>query len=145
SIRSRDLLRNWLCGVAYKTAGKARQMAAKRSARERQMVPMPEPKVEPQDGEFGPELRALLDEELSRLPDKYRVAVVLCDLDGRSRNEAAQQLRLPKGTVAIRLARGRALLAKRLLRRGLGVSATALAAALPQQAASACVPAALLS
>src|SRR5262249_6501214 len=71
SIRSRELLANWLYGVAHTTARKARQMAAKRSTREKQMVPMPEPKVEPTDREFGPELRALLDEELSRLPDKY--------------------------------------------------------------------------
>src|SRR5262249_45291580 len=91
SIRSRELLGNWLYRVAFKTARKARQMAAKRSARETQMVPMPEPEVEPHDRTYGPELRALLDEELSRLPDKYRIAILLCDLEGRSRLEVAQQ------------------------------------------------------
>jgi RNA polymerase sigma factor (sigma-70 family) len=144
SIRSRDLLVNWLYRVAYKTAGKARQLAAKRSAREKPVVTMPEPTMDPHECEFGPEIRALLDEELSRLPDKYRIAVLLCDLEGRSRPEAAQQLRLPEGTVASRQARGRAMLAKRLRRRGVGVSAAALAAALPQQAASGSVPASML-
>src|SRR5262249_32060223 len=128
-----------------KTAGKARQMAAKRDAREKQMAATPEPTMEPQDRVLGLELRALLDEELGRLPDKYRIAVVLCDLEGKSRPEVAQQLRLPAGTVASWLARGRALLAKRLVRRGVGVSAASLAAALPQQAASGSLPAALLA
>ncbi len=146
SIRSRDLLANWLYGVAQKTAIKARQMAAKRSARERQMTVLPEPpQVDSPDGDFGPELRPLLDEELSRLPDKYRIAIVLCDLEERNRAEVSQQLRLPEGTVASRLARGRALLAKRLVRRGLTVSATSLAAVLTQQAASGSVPALLLT
>jgi RNA polymerase sigma factor (sigma-70 family) len=145
SIRSRELLANWLYRAAQTTARKARQMAAKRYARQKAMVPMPEPKTQSRDREFGPELRALLDEELSRLPDKYRIAVLLCDLEDRSRTEAAQQLQLPEGTLASRLARGRALLAQRLTRRGVTISAAALAAALPQQAASVCVPAALLS
>ena len=145
SIRSGDLLANWLYRVAYQTAIKARQAAAKRGAREKPMAGMPEPKAESCDAGFGPEVQALLDEELSRLPDKYRIAVVVCDLEGRSRAEAAQQLGAPEGTVASRLARGRALLARRLRRRGVGVPAVALAATLPQQAASGGVPAALLA
>src|SRR5262249_25496204 len=78
SIRSRELLANWLYRVAHKTALKARQTAAKRHAREKQVVEMPEPQTEPHDHEFGPELRPLLDEELSRLPEKYRIVIVLC-------------------------------------------------------------------
>src|SRR5262249_25606981 len=70
---------------------------------------------------------------------------VLCDLEGRTRTEAALQLGLPEGTVGSRLARARAMLAKRLGRRGIVVSCSALAATLAQNAASACVPAALVS
>jgi RNA polymerase sigma factor (sigma-70 family) len=143
SIRSRELLANWLYRVALKTALKARKMAAQRE-KPVGVLPEPEP-VEPRDGEFGPELRALLDEELSRLPQKYRIVLVLCGLEGRSRPQVARQLRLPEGTVGSRLARARALLAGRLARRGVSVPATALAAVLPNQAASGSVPAALLS
>jgi RNA polymerase sigma factor (sigma-70 family) len=145
SIHSRELLPNWLYRVACQTARKARQRAAKRCAREKQVRVMPEPPRGPHDDGAGPELRALLDEELSRLPEKYRVAVVLCDVEGSTRHDAARQLHLPVGTVASRLERGRALLARRLLKRGLGASATALAAAGLQQAASGAVPAALLT
>jgi RNA polymerase sigma factor (sigma-70 family) len=145
SIRSPELLPNWLYRVAHQTACKARQTAAKRSAREKQVRILPEPQpVGPPAGGFGPELAEVLDEELSRLPEKYRPAVVLCDLEGRSRAEAARQLRLPEGTVASRLARGRARLARRLARRGLTVSGIFLAA-WPQQAASGAVPCALLA
>jgi RNA polymerase sigma factor (sigma-70 family) len=145
SIRSPELLPNWLYRVAHKTACKARQMAGKRSVREPQMPPMPEPQaVESRDGGFGPEQRQMLDEELSRLPEKYRAAIVLCDLEGRTRTEAARTLRVPEGTVASRLARGRALLARRLTRRGLGLSATSVAGAWSEQASGA-VPAALLA
>jgi RNA polymerase sigma factor (sigma-70 family) len=138
SIRSPDLLANWLYRVAHQTAVKARQAAAKRCAREKPMAGTPEPETGSHDAEFGPEAQALLDEELRRLPDKYRIAILVCDLEGRSRAEAAQQLGLPPGTVASRLVRGRALLAKRLLRRGVGVSAGS-------SAASGSVPAALLA
>jgi RNA polymerase sigma factor (sigma-70 family) len=145
SLRSRVLLANWLYGVARKTACKARQVAAKRCAREKQVDVMPEPEpVESSDKGFGHELRPLLDQELSRLPEKYRVAVVLCDLEGRSRPEVARQLCLKVGTVGSRLARGRALLAKRLARRGLDVSASSLAPGLSYQVSLGSVPPAVL-
>jgi RNA polymerase sigma factor (sigma-70 family) len=145
SIRTPELLPNWLYRVAYKTACKARQRAAKRGSREKQVKVLPEPPPEPPRDTFGLDLRAVLDEELGRLPEKYRIAVVLCDLEGKTRPEAARHLCLPEGTVASRLATGRALLAKRLLRRGLGVSATSLAATGFQPAASGAVPAVLLA
>jgi RNA polymerase sigma factor (sigma-70 family) len=138
SIRTHEPLANWLYGVAHKTACKAKQMAVKRSTRELQGSTIPEPQaVEAPDRAFGPEIWQLLHEELSRLPEKYRTAIVLCDLEGRSRAGAAGQLRVPEGTVASRLVRGRAILARRLTRRGLGLSATSFAALWPQQVAQA--------
>jgi RNA polymerase sigma factor (sigma-70 family) len=138
SIASRKLLANWLYGVAYQTALKARATAAKRKGRERQVTDMPQTAVA-QPGERR-DLRALLDQELSRLPDKYRAVIVLCDLESKTRKEAAGQLGCAEGTVASRLARARVMLAKRLTQRGVAFSGGALAAVLAQQAASAGAP-----
>ncbi len=138
SVLPRGLLANWLYGVARQTALKARATVATRKGRERQMTTMPEPAGREQD--LWCDLQPLLDEELSRLPDKYRAVLVLCDLEGKTRKEAARQLRVPEGTVAGRLARARTMLARRLARRGLAVSGGALAAMASQQAAAACVP-----
>ena len=143
SIVPREMVANWLYGVAYRTALKARTMLARRSVRERQVAEMPEPEaVEPDD--CWRDLQPLLDQELSRLPDKYRVPVVLCDLEGKTGKETARQLGWPEGTVSSRLARGRTMLAKRLTRHGLALSAGSLAAALCGKA-SACVPATVAS
>jgi RNA polymerase sigma factor (sigma-70 family) len=144
AIQPREMVANWLYGVARQTALKARAMRAKRQGRERQVQTMPEPQVE-QHAELWPELQPLLDEELGRLPDKYRVAIVLCDLEGKTRTEAARQLGYPEGTVATRLRRARALLARRLARRGLALTGGALAMVLSQKAAAAAVPAVVLS
>ena len=92
-----------------------------------------------------PDLQPLLDQELSRLPDNYRAVIVLCDLEGRTRKEVARQLGVPEGTVAGRLARARAMLAKRLTRRGVALSGGALAAVLAQNVASAGVPDSVVS
>jgi RNA polymerase sigma factor (sigma-70 family) len=141
SVVPRQLVANWLYGVAYQTALKARAAAGKRRAKERQVTEMPEPEAGPHD--LWRELRPLLDLELSRLPDKYRAPIVLCDLQGKTRREAAQQLGWPEGTLSGRLARARALLAKRLARHGLTTAGGALAAVLSARAA-ACVPAPLV-
>ncbi len=133
SIASRELLANWLYGVAHQTALKARATAAKRKGRERQVTEMPEPAVVEQD--LWNDLQPLLDQELSRLPDKYRVVIVLCDLEGKTRKEAARQLGCPEGTVAGQLVRARAMLAKRLTQRGVALSGGVLAAVLARQAA----------
>ncbi len=142
AIASRELLANWLYGVAVNTARKARAVAAKRRGRERQVSDMPEPCAQPPDP--WDDLQPLLDQELSRLPDKYRVPIVLCDLQGKTRKEAARQLGWPEGSLSSRLARGRVLLAKRLARQGLGVSGGALAMVLTERAASAVVPASVV-
>jgi RNA polymerase sigma factor (sigma-70 family) len=143
SVKPREMVANWLYGVAYQTALKARATAAKRRARERQVTEMPEPEEARQD--LWHDLQPLLDQELSRLPDRYRSVIVLCDLQGKTRKEAALQLGVPEGTVAGRLARARTMLAKRLARHGLVVSGGALAAVLSQNAASAGVPASVTS
>jgi RNA polymerase sigma factor (sigma-70 family) len=134
-IAPREMVGNWLYGVAYQTALKARAMLAKRRTREKQVPTLPE--IEGEEPHLGHDLQAVLDQELSRLPNKYRVAIVLCDLEGKTRIEAARQLGVPPGTLASRLTRGRALLAKRLARHGLAVSAGMLAAELSEQGASA--------
>jgi RNA polymerase sigma factor (sigma-70 family) len=139
SIRPREMVANWLHGVAHQTALKARALRAKRCVREKQVMAMPQPEAvnpEPWD-----DVQALLDQELGRLPDKYRAIIVLCDLEARSRREVAQQLGCPEGTVASRLARARLMLAKRLAQRGVTVSAGALAAGLSGQASAGVPPA----
>jgi RNA polymerase sigma factor (sigma-70 family) len=143
SIVPRELVGNWLYGVAYRTALEARRAAARRRTREKQVEDMPHPTVEPE--ECWRDLRPLLDRELSRLPDKYRIPVVLCDLEGRTRKEAARQLDLPEGTVSGRLTTARRILAKRLSRHGLTLSAGALAEALTHGSASAAVPTTLIA
>jgi RNA polymerase sigma factor (sigma-70 family) len=143
SIVPRDKVANWLFGVARQTALKARATAARRKERERQMVEMPEPAADAR--EAWTDWQPFLDRELARLPEKYRVPIVLCDLEGRSLKETARQLGWPPGTVAGRLARARRLLAQRLGRRGVMASGGALAAVLSQQAASGAVPSFLVA
>jgi RNA polymerase sigma factor (sigma-70 family) len=138
SVWPRDLVANWLYGVAHQTALKARATLARRRLREQQSSESLQPQARPPDS--GHELRTLLDQELSRLPDKYRIAIVLCDLEGKTRRKVAEQLGLADGTVASRLARGRALLAKRLTRRGILVTGAGLPVMLAEQAAFASAP-----
>jgi RNA polymerase sigma factor (sigma-70 family) len=139
SVKPRDLAGNWLYGVAYHIALKARALAGRRRVRERQVAAMPESSAVQHD--HWHDLQPLLDQELSKLSDKYRTAVVLCDLEGKSYREAAQQLGCPEGTLAAWLSRARTLLAGRLSRRGVTLSAVALGAALAQSAALAAPPA----
>jgi hypothetical protein len=87
------------------------------------------------------EVLPLLDREVHRLPDKYWLAVVLCDLEGRSRKEVTRQLAIPEGTLSSRLTTAHKKLAMRLTRFGFAVSGASLAALLVEIAASASVPA----
>jgi RNA polymerase sigma factor (sigma-70 family) len=144
SIAQRGLLANWLYGVAYRTALEARSTRMRRQARERTVSVMPDVEALPMNDPWD-KVRPLLDGELERLPDKYRVPVILCDLEGKTRKEAARQLGWPEGTVSGRLARARTLLARRLARHGLALSGGALAVALSQNTASASIPAPLVT
>jgi RNA polymerase sigma factor (sigma-70 family) len=117
SIQDADRLGPWLHGVARRIATRSRALSARRNARERSAAE--EPAIEPPGALEAFELQAALDEELSRLPEKYRAPLVLCYLEGLTHDEAAQQLRWPVGTVRSRLAGGRDRLRTRLTRRGL--------------------------
>src|SRR5205085_3361919 len=127
AIRDRERVANWLYGVARQTAVRLRAIAAKRHTRERQVADMPDPAA--REAEVDSDLGPLFDQELSRLPDKYRVLIVLCDLEGKTRKDVARQLGCPEGTVGGRLARARRMLADRLARHGLAIPAGALAGA----------------
>jgi RNA polymerase sigma factor (sigma-70 family) len=124
SVAKRESVGSFLYGVAYRTALDAKAINARRRSREKQVEDMPHPEVRPAD---VTDWRPWLDRELSRLPEKYRTAVILCDLEGRTRKEVARQLKVPEGTLSSRLATGRRLLAKRLSRYGLSLSGALLA------------------
>jgi RNA polymerase sigma factor (sigma-70 family) len=143
SIAPREMVGNWLYGVARQTALKARALAAKRRTREQQVIEMPEPSIIEKDS--WTDVQPILDQELARLPEKFRAVIILCDLEGKSRSEAAQHLGWPEGTVAGRLSRGRAALAKRLTQRGVTLSSGALAAVLAQDNVTAALPSSLLT
>jgi RNA polymerase sigma factor (sigma-70 family) len=136
AVVPREQVGNWLYGVAYRAAAKVRALNARRRVRERQVTDIPEPASPRRESEWA-EIRPLLDHELRLLPDNYRAAIVLCDLEGKTGREAARQLGWPEGSLASRLSRARKLLARRLTRRGIAVSTAALAALLEQGVATA--------
>lgn len=142
-IYPRRMVGNWLYGVAHQTALHARRTATRKRAREVHVTEMPDAATVQQD--HWPDVRSLLDQELSRLPDNFRSVIVLCDLEGRTRKEVARQLRVPEGTVAGRLARARGMLSKRLTQRGITLSGGALAVVLAKNLASASVSSVLVS
>jgi RNA polymerase sigma factor (sigma-70 family) len=137
SLTRPELLGHWLYGVAYRTAVKARARAARRRESERQAALMPTVAVCSQAGVdcTAPELRAELDEELDRLPERFRTPLVLCYLEGKTNEEAARLLGVPPGSMSTLLSRGRERLRERLSHRGLACPAVALAAMLPPPAA----------
>ncbi len=130
----------WLYAVACRVAGKARSRRRTRFFHERRARQRSPVSVEPQDN--GAAVGALLDEELDRLPERYRFPILLCCLHGKRREEAAKELRWSAGAIKGRLERGRQLLRQRLARRGIVLSTLSLASLLSQQAFAA-VPRAL--
>ncbi len=172
SIRKHNSVSSWLYGVAYRVAGRAQELAVRRRTFERgeaDMMPSvnshgrdgPEEPAEARisldhlpgadDEQMGPaaeascrETRRALDEELCRLPEKYRAPLVLCYLEGHSTATAARRLGLPVGTFKSRLSRAREVLRSQLTRRGIVLAGVALAAELGRDAATAAVRPALL-
>jgi RNA polymerase sigma factor (sigma-70 family) len=140
SLDRRGSLAGWLHGVAGRVALRARSGRHRERALSEEVPAMGA--TDPAAEAARHELRALIDEELRRLPEKYRGAVLLCDVQGRSHEEAARQLGCPPGSMSWRLARGRAMLRHGLERRGVALSAALLAGLLAEEA-SAAVPAAL--
>jgi RNA polymerase sigma-70 factor (ECF subfamily) len=141
SIVPRTQVGNWLHGVAHKTALKARAMNRRRRVKEREGAA----RCRGAPDDTWQLLLELLDAELGALPEKYRAPIVLCDLEGLSYREAAARLRCPQGTLSGRLTRARALLARRLARRGPAVGAATLAALLARDASASVRPPLLAS
>src|SRR5262245_10935253 len=110
-VRPRSALAGWLHGVAVRAAHKVRVANARQRSKEKEVATMPRPA---DDAAECPDSLAALHRELGRLPNDLRAAVVLCDLEGKTRTAAARQLGWPEGTVASRLARARRVLARRL-------------------------------
>ena len=141
SIRKAEAVGSWLYGVAYRVAVRARQGARRRQSRERAAATGRN--TSPPDAAWR-DLQAALDEEVQRLPEKYRAPFVLCCLGCRARQEVARELGCCEGTISSRIARGRDLLQRRLARRGVGLPAALGAGVLGRQTAAVAVPTALV-
>jgi RNA polymerase sigma factor (sigma-70 family) len=137
SVRKQESLASWLHGVAFRIALNLKRQHARRQRRE-QIATRPTAHDSDGDDITWRELRAVLDAELQRLPERYRAPLVLCYLEGKTRDEAALQLGCRPGTLHGVLERARKLLRGRLEQRGLTLSSALLATALstpPGQAA----------
>jgi RNA polymerase sigma factor (sigma-70 family) len=139
-VRKPESLSCWLHGVAYRLALKARAEANKRRIQERQIAPLAD-SVEV-DLSWR-EVRGLLDEELRRLPEKQRLPLVLCYLEGLTQDEAARRLGWSRGTLKRRLESGRERLRIRLTHRGVTLGASLFAAALTESTTKGAVSTAL--
>jgi RNA polymerase sigma factor (sigma-70 family) len=139
TLGDRELLGNWLHGVALRTSRKARIAAARRAARDRTTAGRrPEAIMEPEPDDRGDEVSRILHEEIGRLPGSYRAAVVACYLEGLTQAQAASRLRLAESTVRGRLARARKLLGHRLCRRGVAPAVGLLALEGAAEASASC-------
>ena len=128
TLGERELLGNWLYGVATRTARKAKAAAARRIDRDREAAGRRSLAIDDRPPDEGrDELGRILHEEIGRLPGSYRAAVVVCYLEGMTQEQAARQLHLAESTVRGRLARARKLLGHRLTRRGVSLSTGLLA------------------
>ncbi len=148
SLNRKELLGNWLFGVAHRVALRSRASSWRKKAATSLEIDLAglagdgrtDPRSSALESASKAEEAPLIQEEVFRLPVKYRMPVVLCYLEGRSHEQAASELGWPVGTVKGRLSRARDLLRSRLSRRGVTVSATALAATLAAGEVEAVVP-----
>jgi RNA polymerase sigma factor (sigma-70 family) len=142
AIRRREAVAGWLYQTACRIALRARETARKRPVA---IPPGAEPTAPDSEADaIWRDLRPVLDEEVGRLPEKYRLPIILCYLQGRTYAEASQELKCPRGTVAIRLQRARELLRGRLTRRGLALTAATMAVLAAERTVSAALPAVLV-
>jgi len=139
SVSPRSRLASWLHGVAHRVALKARHRAARRAEIESRAPARSTDAMPPTDPDADA-LEPLLDQELAALPERYRLPIVMCDLEGRPRADVAKQLNCAEGTLSSRLTRGRRLLAERLTRRGVRASAGAVAVVLAGRAPAVAEP-----
>ncbi len=142
TLRKKTALASWLHGAAYRLALAAKRAAARRRKHEGQAPTRPS--ADPAEELSWSEVRALLDEEIARLPEIYRSVFVLCCLDNVSREEAARRLDLKEGTISSRLTAARKRLALRLARRGVELTAVLAASMLATQPTAA-LPLALMT
>jgi RNA polymerase sigma factor (sigma-70 family) len=133
SIHKRESLASWLHGVAYRVAQEAKGQAFRRQAREKRAADLRRPS--PNSDTASRELEGTVDEALRQVPERYRIPLLLCYLEERTQEEAAEQMGCPLGTVRSRLARGRDRLKEVLTRKGVCLSATGLGPPLVTSAA----------
>ncbi len=136
TVRPAAAVPAWLYSVAYRTALRARTMSDRRQRREAPVGRLPETAGREADATEAADLAAVLDEEIARLPEALRLAVVLCELEGCPRKAAAERLGVAEGTLSSRLASARKTLAARLRGRGVALSAAGLSVALGRQASA---------
>jgi RNA polymerase sigma factor (sigma-70 family) len=142
AIRKKTSVSCFLYGIAYRIALRIKQGAAKQRANDRVEAAVSPGTVVSEVA--CRELQAIVDEELNRLPEKYRAPFVLCCLEGKSRAEAALELGCRQGTVSSRVAEARTRLRRRLERRGVALSAALRLTDLASTASGGEVPASLL-
>jgi membrane fusion protein (multidrug efflux system) len=142
SLWAEDSLAPWLHQAAYRAALHDRSATIRRRSHEHAAAALRPDRAATTHHANGDDVEKIIHEEIDRLPGRFRVAVVLCDLEGRTHEQAARHLGCAVGTVKSRLARGRKRLRGRLVRRGVA-PAVALAAASAGGAAFAAVPSGL--
>jgi RNA polymerase sigma factor (sigma-70 family) len=137
SLHNRSSLASWLYKIAYRCASRLRTLNSRRRDREQLAV---EPIRKDADEQVWRDLRPVLDDEIGRLPERYRSAFILCYLQGKTNPEAARELGCPVGTIVSRLAWARERLRNRMTRRGVTLTAALLVSLLPRAAEAALTP-----